>query len=114
MRLYPVGLVGESHFRIAISACHTGMRVYICHEHDNPYDDLALRVDTADGLTIGYIPRSNWLREAIHEEGRGATCTISSLNPAPGGNIGVVLDATLTDDDIPIRDYRRDREAAAR
>ena len=105
MKLYPVGLVGESHYRTNIESCYAGMRVYVCHEPDNPHDDMALRVETSGGQTIGYVPRKSWLRSAVHEEGRGVTCTIASLNAVAHGHIGVVIDVTLTDDDVPIRSY---------
>lgn len=106
-RIYPLGLVGESNYQAAIRQCSEGERVYICHERDNPYDDLALKVETRSGQTIGYIARSSWIRNAIHDEGRGATATVLSVKDAGTGVMGVVINVTLTDDDILERKYKR-------
>jgi hypothetical protein len=103
-KIYPVGLVGESNYQEQISSCSRGERVYICHEADNPYDDLALKVETAGGQTLGYIARSSWLRDAIHEQGRGVTAVIKEI-AGPEGRIGVVIDVTLTDDEVYHRQY---------
>lgn len=107
MTLYPLGIVGESNYRSAIERTCEGEVARICHEHDNPHDSLALCVENADGDIIGYIPASSWLRRAIHQEGRGVAATVKSIASAgPGTELGVVLDVTLTDDDIPVRQYR--------
>lgn len=98
MKVYPLNIVGESHYQDAIAQCHIGERVAICHEPDNPYDDRALRVENDIGQVIGYIPKSSWLREAIHEEGRGVAATIKSIGPTPKDILGVIIDVTLTDD----------------
>lgn len=105
-KIYPLGLVGESNYQAAIGSCHEGERVYVCHEPDNPYDRLALRVETGGGQVIGYIPKSSWLRNAIHEEGRGVTTTILSIEKARGTkNMGVVINVVLSDDDVSERSY---------
>lgn len=104
-KIYPVGIVGERNYQESIGHCCAGERVYICHEPDNPYDDMALKVETAGGRTIGYIARSSWLRDAIHEQGRGATATISNIATGDTGLLGVVLNVTLSDDDIRERSY---------
>ncbi|ARS29054.1 HIRAN domain-containing protein [Sphingomonas sp. KC8] len=104
-KIYPVGVVGERNYQASIGRCRAGERVYICHEPDNPYDDMALKVETAGGETIGYIARSSWLRDAIHEQGRGATATIFNIAAGDTGLLGVVLHVTLTDDDIRERSY---------
>jgi len=45
------------------------------------------------------------LRDAIYEQGRGATATIMSINDGDWGKKGVVLSVMLTDDDLPERLY---------
>ena len=107
MKLYKTGIVGESHYQRAIKGCVAGDRIKVCHEPDNPYDGLALRVDTAYGETIGYIAKSSWIRDAIHAEGRGIAGTIASINRGDSGLLGVVLDVTLTDDDVAERSYQK-------
>lgn len=81
-RGYPFGIVGEASYQPAIRRCATGQRVLVLHERNNPYDDFALIVVTGDGETIGYIPKSSWLRDAIHEEGKGCAATIMSIDRA--------------------------------
>lgn len=105
-KIYPQGIVGEQHYQDAVKTCRTGERVFICHEPDNPHDELALKVETAGGQTIGYLPKDCWIREAVHEQGRGVTATILSLEKSPRGFMGVVLNVTLTDDEVRDRSYR--------
>ncbi len=106
MKVYSTGIVGESHYQDAIKETSPGERAWICHEERNPHDKLALRVENAAGQTIGYIAQSSWLRAAIHDEGRGCAATVKSVgNSADGTTLGVVLDVTLTDDELPIRRY---------
>jgi hypothetical protein len=108
MKVYSVGIVGERNYQAAIRATSPGERAFVCLEDGNPYDDLALRVENAAGETIGYIAKSSWLRDAIHDEGRGCAATIKSVGRAANGqDFGVVLDVTLTDDDLPVRYYGR-------
>jgi hypothetical protein len=76
-------------------------------EPTNPFDSLALRVETRRGEVIGYIPKSSWLRAAIHEEGRGCASTIASIAAGGAGLLGVVIDVTLCDDDLPLREYQQ-------
>lgn len=104
-KLYPLGIVGEQNYQAAIKRCSPGQAVNICHEVDNPHDGLALKVETADGQTIGYIPKSSWLRRAIHEEGRGAISTIKSIEAGTAGVLGVVISVALSHDDIEERVY---------
>jgi hypothetical protein len=75
----------------------------ICHEPDNPYDELALRVDNDRGEIIGYIAKDSWLRGAIHDEGKGCVATIKSIGTGSEGLLGVVLDVTLANDAILVR-----------
>lgn len=106
VKVYSTGIVGESNYQDAIKETCAGERALICHEERNPHDKLALRVENAAGQIIGYIARSSWLRTAIHDEGRGCAATVKSVGQSEDGTmLGVVLDVTLTDDDLPIRRY---------
>lgn len=113
MKVYPLGIVGERNYQDAIVRCEQGEPVKICAEPDNPYDALALRVDSCRRETIGYIPKSSWLRDAVHEQGRGVTATIMDIKAGDGDFFGVVLAVTLTDDDVPERPYSTAKVAAA-
>lgn len=108
MKSYSVGIVGESNYQAAIRNCAPGDRVDVMHEIDNPYDDRALAVVTDGGATIGYIAKSSWLRDAIHDEEKGCGASIRSIQQADGGELGVVLDVTLNDEMLGTRAYARD------
>lgn len=111
---YPVGLAGESNYQAAISVCREGEAVRVCHEIGNPHDEEALVVVSSRDEIIGYIPRSNWLRDAILEEGRGCEATIISIE-GDREPMGVVIDVQLTDDDLEMRNYSpADRAPLAR
>lgn len=90
-RSYHVGLVGERSYQPAINACGAGEAVMLAHEPDNPYDEEAIAAFCPRGRKIGYLARSSWVREAIHEEGKGCAATIATLHKTEGGPIGVVL-----------------------
>jgi hypothetical protein len=104
-KLYPVGIVGESHCQAAIGRCSEGETVSIFHEIGNPYDELALVVHTRAGEKLGYISRENFVRDVIHEQGMGITATIKSIAMTDAGLFGVVLDVGLCDDPVYVRDY---------
>lgn len=112
-KVYNLGVVGESNYQRQIAQCRVGERMYVCHEPSNPYDDMALRVDTEEGQTVGYVPKNSWLRDAIHEQGRGVTATIASITGEGKGHRGVVLSVTLSDDDVPVRDYGKEGTAGS-
>jgi len=57
MKVYPLGIVGEAHCQDAIDWCYPGDPVRICHEVDNPFDNMALKVETQYGDKLGYIPK---------------------------------------------------------
>lgn len=105
MKLYSVSIVGESNYQPAVRGCSEGERVLICHEPDNPFDAMALRVETAAGDIIGYIPKNNWLRYAIHDDGRGCAATVQFIGDNGYGVLGARLNVTLTDDLVPTRSY---------
>ena len=103
-KAYPVGLAGESNYQDAICVCREGEPVRICNEIGNPYDEDALVVVSSRDETIGYIRRSNWLREAIYDQERGCEATILSIE-GDREPMGVVIEVRLTDDELDIRDY---------
>jgi hypothetical protein len=100
-----IGLVGESHYQAAIANTYVGSTVRVCHEAGNPFDELALRVETGQGEVIGYIPKSSWLRRAIFDEGRGCAATVREITGTDKASLGVVINITLTDDPIFERKY---------
>lgn len=101
-KLYRVGIVGEKNYQPAIRDSWEGQSIRICHELENPYDEKALKVLNSDGACIGYISREHWLRRAIHKEGRGVAGIIYRISDGgTGKNFGVVIQVTLTDDQVP-------------
>ena len=98
-------IVGVSHYQEALESCRPGQPVRLFHEPDNPHDEMALKVTTADGKALGYIPRRSWLRSAIHEQGRGVSAVISSVGFGRACLLGCVISVALCDDEVPTRSY---------
>lgn len=100
-KAYPVRLVGTRSYVDAIARARSGDRVAILRERGNPYDAEALVAVNADGETLGYIPRDNWLRRALVDEGRGCRAVVDELVvnlPRVGeGSVQMTLFVTLVD-----------------
>lgn len=79
MTTYSIPLVGEQHYQRAIRTLGEGDAVEIVHEPDNPYDAKALAVRTMDDRTIGYLTRDCFIRELVHDEGKGCRATVESI-----------------------------------
>ena len=83
-RNYPILVAGVSNYQPAIARCREWDRVWLFHESDNPHDQLAIVVKTERGETIGYLPKNNWISDAVHREGVGATALILALKKWSG------------------------------
>jgi hypothetical protein len=104
-----IRVVGVSFFQADVAGCSPGEVVTLCHEPDNPHDELAIRVETATGKTVGYIPRDSWIRHAIHEQGRGASAVVASVGYSRACLIGMNISVAVCDDMVPVRSYYPDR-----
>lgn len=91
---YTVPLVGEQHYQAALKSCRVGDSVDLLYEPDNPYDAEAVVAVSRTGDTLGYIPRDNWLHDALRE-GKGAIAKISSASAGHRGFTEVLLAVTL-------------------
>lgn len=91
---YTVPLVGEQHYQAAIRCCRVGDSVELLYEPDNPYDTEAVVAVSRSGDTLGYIPRDNWLRDAL-AEGKGVIAKISDASAGRRGFTEVLLAVTL-------------------
>jgi hypothetical protein len=102
--IYPVGIVGESHYQRAISQTREGDPVTILRELNNPYSKsgAAVRVDNLNGDTIGYIANDHWLKDAVNKQKKGCSARIFGIEGQP---MGVVLEIQLTSDDVPTIEY---------
>lgn len=98
-------VVGVSHHQEALEGCRPGQPVRLIHEPDNPHDEMALKVETADGKAIGYLPRRSWIHKAIHEQGRGVSAVISSVGYGRACLLGCVISVALCDDEVETRSY---------
>lgn len=103
---YKVGLVGESNYQDAIRGCKPGQRADVLHELGNPYDLDALVVTVGRGAKLGYIPKSSWLRDAIHEEEQGCSARIAAVNSGEDGALGVVIEVSLNNEGVEQCEYR--------
>jgi hypothetical protein len=108
-KTYPVGLVGEQHYRQNVERCRAGQTVLLYREPGNQFDSKAIVVQTEAGLTIGYVPKSSFLYDHINDAGGGADAVIRSVDAGNGGFRQVVIDAALNDDVLdtltPARPY---------
>ena len=105
-KAYPVRLAGARSYQAAIAAASLDDAVQLLREPGNPHDPDAIAVVDALGETLGYIPRDNWVRRAIVDEGKGARATIETLSDGEDGIVGVTIAITLTGDGIiGMRDY---------
>jgi len=77
-RSYPVGLVGEQHYQMAVCRCVAGQPVTLYRETGNPHDACAVVVLSAHDETIGYLARDSWLRETLLDGGKGCEARIKS------------------------------------
>ncbi|HMO74553.1 MAG TPA: HIRAN domain-containing protein [Sphingopyxis sp.] len=101
VKSYPVRLAGTRSYAMAVGWAMAGDAVQLLREPDNPFDaDAIVAVDGA-GRTLGYVPRDNWLRRALVDEGRGAAATVAESELG-----GLALSVTLTGDGpIGARDF---------
>lgn len=102
---YPVGIVGERSYQLAIRRLREREAVTLWHEPDNPYDDRAIAVATSGGDTIGYLPRDFWLRDALLDEGKPCTAKVLRL-AKDGRTTGVVIEVTLAGTAIETRAFK--------
>lgn len=89
VKAYPVRLVGTRSYAGAMGRAAIGDVVELLHEDGNPYDAGAIVVVDGDGATLGYVPRDNWLRGPLTDEGKGARAVVDGLDG--GMTIAVAL-----------------------
>lgn len=99
---YPVGLVGEQHYRQNVERCRAGQAVILLREPGNPFDNKAIVVQTESGLTLGYIPKSSFLYDHVNEAGGGADAVIRSGGVGQAGFCQIVIEVTLNDDFLEV------------
>lgn len=102
-------LVGVSFYQPALERCAQGQPVRFVHEPDNPHDEMAIRVESFTGETIGYVPRSSGLRVAIHQQGRGVSGVIGSIGMSRACLLGASISVALCDDLVRVASYFPDR-----
>ncbi len=109
--IYHVKVAGVSHYQEAVAACSPGETVRFVHEPDNPFDETALRIESAAGECVGYVPRGSWLHAAIHERGRGVSGSVASVGMGRANLLGMVVAVAICDDDVGVDSYYPDRPA---
>lgn len=100
-KAYPVSLVGTQRYPEATSWAAVGDPVTLLREPDNPHDGEAIVAVDGEGRTLGYVPRTSWLRRALIEEEKGARVVVAEADFG-----GLVVSVTLVEG-APIgwRDY---------
>ena len=106
-----VRVAGVSFYQSAVANCCCGEAVRFIHEPDNPHDEMALRVVSYAGETIGYVPRESWLHRLVHEGGRGVTATIASVGLSRACLLGATLAVAICDDEVQVASFYPDRPA---
>jgi len=101
----PINLVGEQHCAEAIAGCRRGDVALVWHEADNPDDDGALAVTDEQGRLLGYVPRYSFLRQAIHDDGKGCEARLRQIGPGVRGFNEVRIAVVLDDSEIQKRRY---------
>jgi hypothetical protein len=101
-------IVGVSHYQDALSRCVAGEAVRFVHEPDNPHDEMAIRVVSALGETIGYAPRESWLHELVHEKGRGVSGVLDSIGYSRTCLLGARISVAICDDEPMVQSYYPD------
>jgi hypothetical protein len=79
-RVEVVGISHEGRDERARTMLVEGLVVFLVREPENEYDHMAVRVELADGVDIGYIPRqvAAYLSEDL-DAGVRYDCTIDTL-----------------------------------
>lgn len=105
---YSIPLVGEQHYQAAVRQLAEGDALVIVHEPDNPYDGQALAVRTLGDATIGYLTRDCFVRELVHDEGKGCRATVEAIEDDQRGEgfLHVTIAAEKCAEPVEQRRYR--------
>lgn len=107
-------VAGVSFYQEALERCAAGEPVSFTHEPDNPHDPLALRITSARGETVGYVPRTAPIREAVHQRGRGLSGVFASIGYSRSCLLGATISVAICDDDPAIASFYPDRSPPER
>ena len=102
-KAYPVGLVGEQNYQAAVRALVVGETVKLLSEPKNQFDDNAIVAVNVRGQTLGYVPKANWLYDAINNEGQGAEASVKFVGMTENGFWNVVIDVVMNGQGIGVR-----------
>lgn len=82
MEIYCDTLAGVKFADSQLAKLEAGMGLLLVPEPSNIYDPRAIRVQTADGIKLGYIKKKDTsILHAVHESGRKINTFIRSYNP---------------------------------
>lgn len=107
--IYFLRLTGVSHYQDALAETYENEAVRFFHEPDNPYDEMAIRVENVRERTLGYVPRNSWLRTVIHEQGRGVAGVVASVGMGRACLLGATISVTICADKVKVVSYYPDR-----
>lgn len=105
-RIYGASVVGEQYYQNAIATCRVSDEVFVAKERGNPHDRNAVVVRSRDGDRIGYLPKADWLADAIIREGQSCEARIGWMGLGAKGFLQVSLDVALTPGPIATVEYR--------
>jgi hypothetical protein len=104
-------VAGVSFYQDALERCSAGEAVLFVHEPDNPHDQQAIRIVSARGETVGYVPRGGWVHHVVHQQGRGISGVFASIGYSRACVLGATISAVVCDDDPQVASYFPDRAA---
>lgn len=90
------------HYRRAVASVREGDQIQAYREPDNPFDPDAILLTNARGEKIGYIPRDSFLKDVVHDEGRGFTALVARKRRRDDGETGVILEVEIVDEELPL------------
>lgn len=89
-----VAVAGISQYQDTAARVHIGDEVVLKHETSNPYDVDAVRIDTLDGATIGYLSRNHQLNSRLLVNHRGGVWAGLVVERYDGETIGLRVKIT--------------------
>lgn len=96
MKVFSVGLRGESNCQAAIQRMKRGEQVWLEPEPENEFDARAIRVVDCDDNRLGYVPRGSWLTRLMLDDGVTPRAKIKEITGGRRGapTRGVVIEVT--------------------
>jgi len=93
---FSLNIVGESHYQKEVRRCSPGELVTFIREPENPRDEMAVRIASARGQTIGYLSsdRARWIAGDM-DKGTTVSSHVDRITGEGRESRGIVLRVKL-------------------